>query len=103
MRGIVSCELKTSSLSGRRIPLLYRIFQSSGRAHDGNSSVAHAVNLSKSARFIMGGHEKDVRPGFDHVGQAVVIGDLYRDAIRIDIVQRTEHLFKPPLPGAQNN
>src|SRR5579884_3305476 len=100
-RSRVSGELEAGSLLGLRVPLLNRVFESSGGANYGNCAVAHAVDLREPARFIMGRHQKDVGAGFDQVCEAIVIGDLDAKSIGKALVQSSEHRFVVDVAGPE--
>src|SRR5581483_8401133 len=102
LRRCVARELKSSSLPALRIPLLDGIFETAGCANYRDGSVAHAVDLSEAARFIVGRHQEYVGACLDHVREAIVVSDLDAEAVREPFVQSSEHGFVMDVAGSEH-
>src|SRR5579884_2564906 len=74
-----------------------RVGQPPGPAHDGNRAVPEAVELVEAGGLIPGGHEEDVRPGLDTVGERVVEPQGDRHVLREAAVQALEQRVVPRL------
>src|SRR5262249_54389333 len=61
--------LETGAAAVGRVELLDRVVEAASCTHDWNGSVAHAVHLIETTRFIQRWHEKHVSAGFDLMGQ----------------------------------
>ena len=88
-------ELKSSATPVLRIVLHNRVVQAACCAHDGNCSIAQAVNLIQAAGLVARRHQKHIRAGFDFVRDGIVVSDFHADFRRIFLRQlagRASHI-----------
>ena len=98
-RGIAG-ELEAGAGAGGGVEFLHGLVQPAGGPDHGNGAVAQAIHLVQAAGFITGGHEKDVGPGDDLVGQFVGEADHETHAPRIFEAHLLEEIMVAFFPGA---
>ena len=96
-QGIPRVGAELESRSRGSIEGLHRVVQTAGGADNRHRTVFHTVDLVQPAGLIARGHQEHVRPGFDLVGQHIIVGDLYGHLVGVLPGQSQEELLVGPI------
>ena len=81
----------------------HRVGETARAADQRHGTVAQAVDLIESARFVARGHDEDIRPCFDLVRQRFVVSDTRTDVSRIAIHGDAQSRLERLLAAAEDD
>ena len=90
------------ALPGEFLKILHRILQAAGGMDHGDGPVLHGNHLAQAAGFVPGGHQEEIRPGIDPVGQILAEQNVHGHLVRIPGRQGRQGLFIGLVPGAHD-
>ena len=87
----------------RGIPLLHRVRETAGPAHDRHRAVFQAVHLIEPARLVQRRHQEHVARRFDQMRELLAVAAMEHDAIREALLQAGEETFVARFAAAEHD